>query len=125
MPEGVVRGFAMLPQALEIAAAGALALGFVIVTGRWFLQTRREGFAPATQHYRKALGRVILVALELLVAATIVKTVIMGEPTLEGVSKLAIMVAIRTFLGWATVVEMTGRWPWQSPQFEAAGESAG
>jgi len=26
---------------------------------------------------------------------------------------LAIMVAIRTFLGWTTSLEMSGRWPWQ------------
>jgi uncharacterized membrane protein len=56
---------------------------------------------------------VILIGLELLVAATIVKTITL-EPTLEGMGRLAIMVAIRTILGWTTVLEVSGRWPWES-----------
>ncbi len=33
---------------------------------------------------------------------------------------LAVMVAIRTTLGWTMVLEMNGRWPWQKPRPDAA-----
>ena len=63
--------------------------------------------------YRQALGRSVLVGLEVLVAATIIKTVIV-EPSLEGLGLLAGMIVVRTILGWTTVLEISGRWPWQS-----------
>jgi uncharacterized membrane protein len=58
-----------------------------------------------------------LIGLEVLVAATIIETMIV-DPTVEGLGYLAIMVAIRTFLGWAMVLEISGRWPWQRKQPE-------
>ena len=103
----------MLPQVLEIISAGALVFGFVIVTGIWLVDSGRKGTRPALERYRPALGRVILIGLELLVAASIVKTVVF-EPTLEGMGRLAALVAIRTIIGWTTVLEVSGRWPWQS-----------
>jgi uncharacterized membrane protein len=47
-----------------------------------------------------------------LVAADIVRTVAL-EATLESVAVLGLLVLIRTFLSWALVVEVEGRWPWQ------------
>jgi uncharacterized membrane protein len=119
MPEEVIRGLGMLIQALVIVGAGALVLGFVFATGRWFLESRRMERVAAVERYRQTLGRTILIGLEFLVAATIIKTVAF-EPTLEGLARLAIMVAVRTILGWTTVLEMSGRWPWQSQRSEAA-----
>ncbi|MGI9518654.1 MAG: DUF1622 domain-containing protein [Pirellulaceae bacterium] len=54
----------------------------------------------------------VLIGLEVLVAVTIIKTITM-EPACEGIAFLAIMVAIRTALGWTMVLEMNGHWPWQ------------
>ncbi len=64
---------------------------------------------------RRALGRVILIGLELLVAATIIKTITV-KPTVEGMGLLVFMVAIRTTIGWTTFLEMNGRWPWIKPR---------
>ena len=58
------------------------------------------------------LGRAILLGLELLVAADIIKTVAV-TPTLDSVVVLAIIVLIRTFLSWSLELEISGRWPWQ------------
>lgn len=53
-----------------------------------------------------------MIRLEILVAATIIQTVTIGpSPTALGL--LAIMIAILTILSWTTVLEMSGRWPWQ------------
>ncbi|MFE6963888.1 DUF1622 domain-containing protein [Agromyces sp. NPDC057679] len=73
---------------------------------------RRTG--PVYEQFRRVLGRGILIGLELLVAADIIRTVAV-TPTLESVGVLGIIVLIRTFLSWSLAVEITGRWPWQRP----------
>jgi uncharacterized membrane protein len=62
--------------------------------------------------YRQLLGRSILLGLELLVAADIIRTVAV-TPTFENVGVLALIVLIRTFLSFSLELEITGRWPWQ------------
>jgi uncharacterized membrane protein len=64
--------------------------------------------------YRRGLARVILTGLELLVVATIIRTVTF-EPTLENLEILILMIVIRTIIGWTTALEMNNRWPWQRP----------
>ncbi len=64
--------------------------------------------------FRRQLGRSILLGLELLVAADIIRTVAI-TPTLESVAVLAAIVLIRTFLSFSLELEITGRWPWQKP----------
>jgi uncharacterized membrane protein len=70
----------------------------------------REG--DAYRRFRQQLGRSILLGLELLVAADIIRTVAV-TPTLESVGVLAGIVVIRTFLSWSLELEITGAWPWQ------------
>jgi uncharacterized membrane protein len=55
----------------------------------------------------------MLLGLEILVAADIVRTVAL-EATLESVGILGLLVLIRTFLSWSLDVELEGRWPWQA-----------
>lgn len=64
------------------------------------------------QRLRQQLGRSILLGLELLVAADIIRTVAV-TPTLQSVAVLAGIVLIRTFLSFSLELEITGRWPWQ------------
>ena len=66
----------------------------------------------AYRFFRQRLGRSILLGLELLVAADIVRTVAVA-PTFEGVGVLALIVLVRTFLSFTLELETTGRWPWQ------------
>lgn len=76
-----------------IALGGVLAAG--IAVGRLLRRT------PDTYRlFRSQLGRAILVGLELLVAADIIRTVAV-TPTLESVGVLAGIVLIRTFLSWS------------------------
>ena len=115
MVEGVHLALTVLVKLLEIVGAVVLILGFIIGTARWFRELLSEMKASAGERYRRALGRVILIGLELLVAATIITTITL-DPTVEGAGLLAFMVAIRTTLGWTAFVEMNGRWPWQTPR---------
>jgi uncharacterized membrane protein len=102
----------MVERTLEIIGGSMLILGFILATVRWFRQIFREGAEQAVKPYRQSLGRVVLIGLEVLVAATIIKTITF-EPNLENIGILVAMIAIRTMLGWLMVVELSGRWPWQ------------
>lgn len=95
---------------------GALIATYLAING---LIARRTGVYSA---FRRFLGRSILLGLELLVAADIIRTVAI-TPTLDSVAVLAAIVLIRTFLSFSLELEITGRWPWQkSPETEASGK---
>ena len=57
------------------------------------------------------LGRVILLGLEILIIADIVRTIIV-DPTLESVGVLGLIVVIRIVLSFSLEIEMYGVWPW-------------
>ena len=88
-------------------------------------KTLPEGAEPLSVYrsYRQLLGRSILLGLELLVAADIIRTVAVA-PTYESVGVLAIIVLIRTFLSFSLELEITGRWPWQQLPEGSAPEKA-
>ncbi len=75
---------------------------------------------PVYRAYRQLLGRSILLGLEMLVAADIIRTVAV-TPTFVSVGVLAIIVLIRTFLSFSLELEISGRWPWQ--KLEVASEA--
>jgi len=97
---------------LVIDASGVLAimLGLLIATVRFARSGVRlpDGY----RRFRQDLGRGILLGLEFLVAADIIRTVAV-VPTLDGVLVLGLIVVIRTFLSMSLQVELEGRWPWQ------------
>ena len=98
---------------IEVAGLAAIVIGAVVAT----LAFARDLAAKAVlddayRRYRVGLGRSILLGLEFLVAADIVRTVAL-PPTLNSVAILAALVAVRTFLSWSLVVEMEGHWPWR------------
>ena len=112
MPDPVLRVLVGIAQWMEIVGAGALVVGFVWATVRYVRAMRPLGMVPAFTLYRQALARVVLIGLEILVAATIIKTITI-DPSPTALGLLAMMIGIRTILSWTTVLEMSGRWPWQ------------
>ncbi|MBA2765063.1 MAG: DUF1622 domain-containing protein [Thermoleophilaceae bacterium] len=62
--------------------------------------------------FRQRVGKAILLGLEFLVAADIIRTVAVA-PSFRGVGVLALIVLVRTFLSFTLEVEIEGRWPWQ------------
>jgi len=107
-----VREFVELAgTAAEIAGVALIIGGLLIATARYLLPAGGDG-ASRYQRYRQDLGRAILLGLEVLVAADIVRTVAF-TPTMDSVIVLAMIVAIRTFLSWSLALELEGRWPWQ------------
>jgi uncharacterized membrane protein len=107
-----VREFVELAgTAAEIAGVVLIIGGLAIASARYVLPAG-IGSVPRYQRYRQDLGRAILLGLEVLVAADIVRTVAF-TPTMDSVIVLAMIVAIRTFLSWSLALELEGRWPWQ------------
>jgi len=76
------------------------------------------------RQYKSRLGRSLLLGLEILVAADVIRTVAL-EPTLANVSVLGLLVLIRTFLSWSLVVEIEGHWPWRPRNPEPEETNAG
>jgi uncharacterized membrane protein len=67
----------------------------------------------AFHHYKVQVVRALQMGLDLLIAADIIRTIIV-RPTLEGVFVLGTLVVIRTLLSWSLSLEAEGRWPWQA-----------
>jgi uncharacterized membrane protein len=111
----------MLRQIVETAAllfegGGTLAMtAGALIALVLALFDRQRGGVNVYRNFRQRLGRAIILGLELLVAADILRT-ISTEPTLREVVVLAIIVTIRTFLSFSLEVELEGRWPWQGPR---------
>ena len=61
---------------------------------------------------REAFGGTILLALEILVAADLIRTVVVS-PTLDNVLVLGLIVLIRTFLSFSLEIEIEGMVPWR------------
>ncbi len=105
---------------VEVAAVSVIILGLVIATAHYiFNLLRKQGAIKAFGRYRQSLARTLLLALEFLVAADIVRTVAIDEPSFVSVGVLGLIILVRTFLGWALEVEISGRWPWSAPPTEA------
>ena len=98
-------------EVIDAAGVVVIAVGIVITTGAAAIRYARHQ-TGGYQQYRQQLGQTILLGLELLVAADIVRTVA-AAPTFASVGVLGLIVLIRTFLSWTLEVELTGRWPWQ------------
>lgn len=101
-------------KALDWAGVGAIVIGIVAATVFFATELRGGAHEPtsAYRRYRQGIGRAILLGLEILVAADIIRTVAVS-PTFESVGVLAGIVLIRTFLSLALQVELEGRFPWQ------------
>ena len=103
--------------AVAVIVAAVLAIAVKRGTVRYLFQIEKPG---ALRSYKHQLGKALLLGLELLVAADVVRTVSL-EPTLNSVAVLGMLVVIRTFLSWSMVVEIEGRWPWQAKNETAGG----
>ena len=116
--------FEIVAITFEVIGVGVLSLGFVIALGiavrTWIVS--RNGRTAFTA-LRDSFGLVILLGLEVLVAADLVRTVT-STPSLTNALVLAIIVLIRTVLSFSLQIEIEGVAPWKralltSPQLIA------
>ena len=119
-----VSGAAKLMEALGVFT---MVLGAVVAMAVASRRFQTSGSWSGFRMLRQVLGRAILLGLEFLVAADIIRTV-SEVPTLTRVAILGMIVLIRTFLSFTLEVELEGRWPWQQSAMdrdEAKARSAG
>jgi uncharacterized membrane protein len=93
------------------AVGGAIMVVGGIVAFVIYAQQLRAHPRDAYRRLRANLGRVILLGLEVLIIADIIRTIVV-DPTLESVGVLAGIVLIRIVLSFSLEVEIDGAWPW-------------
>jgi uncharacterized membrane protein len=96
---------------IDIAGVVLIIVGLLIASARYLRSLSRV--TGSYKLFRQDIGRAILLGLEVLVAADIIRTVAV-TPTLTSVAVLAGIVIIRTFLSFSLEVELEGRFPWQT-----------
>jgi uncharacterized membrane protein len=103
-------------RVVEAVGAGIMVVGgfgaFVIFIARAAQPERRAG---SYKDLRRNLGRSILLGVEVLIIADIVRTIIVDQ-TFESVVVLVGIVTIRIVLSFSLEVEMDGVWPWNRLQ---------
>jgi uncharacterized membrane protein len=94
---------------IDLFGVTVIVAGIVWATAGFFKHHMGEQHYDA---YKIRICRSLLLGLEFLVAADIVKTIAI-EPTFGSLGVLAGLVVVRTFLSWTLTLEIDGRWPWQ------------
>ncbi|AZC14837.1 DUF1622 domain-containing protein [Microbacterium sp. ABRD28] len=117
--------FSGVAVAFEATGAAAMIIGFVIalVLGVRSLR-RREGGRAAFSVLRNALGSAILLGLEILVAADLIRT-ITSKPSVEDALILGLIVLIRTVLSISIQIEIEGVLPWRRALLTSGGQLLG
>ena len=112
--EGTVKVF-------ELVGVTVLLVGGLLAFGIYFLRLvtgapRRQAF----DEVRSSLGRAILLGLEVLVVADIIRTIVV-TPTLSSAATLGVIVLVRILLSFSIDVEVEGMLPWRrgTPRGEA------
>ena len=106
-----------ISAAFEIVGVLVIVAGFLLALARAALAVRGDGMT-AYNIVRSVFGRSVLLGLEVLVAADLIRTIAVA-PTLANLAVLGTLVVIRTFLSWSLDVELEGMWPWQRHIVEA------
>ena len=109
-----------IAKVFEAAGVAVLVVGFIVGFVRaGIAYVRDDPRAPIYRTLRSFVGRTILLSLEILVAADLIRTVAV-DPSIENVSALALIVLIRTILSFSLDVEIEGRLPWRAKPADGA-----
>jgi len=112
-----------LVRVIEAVGAAIMVVGGLVAFVQYARRVRHDAGA-AFIVLRQNLGRVILLGLEVLIIADIIRTIVV-EPSLESVGVLAIIVIIRILLSFSLEVEIDGMWPWNRWRTGRADDTGG
>jgi uncharacterized membrane protein len=113
--------FSDVVKVIEGVGAGIMVVGGLFALGRY----AQRVIAHAPEPYRELrenLGRAILLGLEVLIIADIIRTIVVDQ-SLESVAILGLIVAIRIVLSFSLDVEIEGTWPWNRWRSEPPGRA--
>ncbi len=110
---------------LDVLAVLVIVAGVIVATvkGGMLRALLRLGPSGIQSRYKQQLGNGLLMGLDLLVAADLIRTVAL-ESTLYNVATLGLLVLVRILLTWSLVIELEGRWPWQPLPARVDGDAA-
>jgi len=103
--------FSHVVDVVEAVGAAILVVGGIGAFARYAYELTIKRGVDAFGDLRKNLGRVILLGLEVLIIADIIRTIVVDQ-SLESVGVLGIIVVIRVVLSFSLEVEIDGMWPW-------------
>jgi uncharacterized membrane protein len=113
----------LVAKGIEVIGIITLVLGLGLALARAALVMFRDRDGEESYRIvRTVFGRSILLGLEFLVAADIIRTVAV-QPSLQNVGVLGLIVLIRTFLSFSLEVEIDGSWPWRRATLDRAAPS--
>ncbi|UDY34387.1 DUF1622 domain-containing protein [Dermatobacter hominis] len=108
---------------IEAVGVVVLVLGAVLAfasSGRALVHRSASTRGSAYDELRRSLARVILLGLEILILADIIRTIVVDQ-TVQSVLVLGVIVIVRIVLSWSLQVEIDGTWPWARWRAEQAG----
>lgn len=104
---------------IELVGVAVILAGFIVSTVYWLRGLERVDTHAAYLAYRRRSVRGLILGLEFLVAADIIRTIII-DYTLNSLLMLGLIVLIRSFLVFALHLEIEGRLPWKQAEAEEA-----
>ena len=112
---------------METVAQGfeVVGVGILVVGGVWAAVLAVRDALAKDEFYvniRRRFGKALLLGLEVLVAADIIKTVTVAT-SLETVVALGILVIVRTLLSFSLDIEIEGIVPWRRLEVADEGEA--
>ncbi len=100
----------ILEMVAVVVISGAVVLAVANFVRHFLRQDRAE---ICIDSFKTTVGKSVQVALEILIAADIINTVVL-DATIQNVVVLGFLVIIRTFLSWTLTLEAEGHWPWHN-----------
>ena len=106
-------------RGVEVAGVAVLIAGGAYSLVTFARRVARRQTEDAYAELRRKLGNSILVGLEILIGADIIRTIAVS-PSFTSVGVLGLVVVVRTFLSFSLEAELDGQWPWKRKENEAA-----
>ena len=111
-PSGViVQIIETVSRGIEFIGVAVIVLAFLYAIIRSIAHWGQKK-GNAYDRLRVFIGKALQLGLEFLVAADVIRTVLI-EPTLQPLLALGLLIVVRTILNWSITVDIEGCWPWQ------------
>jgi uncharacterized membrane protein len=111
-PNGIIlKIIETVSTGIEFIGVAVIVLAFLYAIIRGIAHWGQKK-GDAYDRLRVFIGKALQLGLEFLVAADIIRTVLI-EPTLQPLLALGLLIVVRTVLSWSITVDIEGCWPWQ------------
>lgn len=101
--------------AISLFAVAVIICSFIISAWRYVRQFKETDQEQNFSRFKIELGNGLMLGLEILVLADVIETMTV-TPSFKSLAILGSIVVIRTAVSWTLMLEVEGRWPWQSPE---------